>query len=113
MKNYIFSKELGKKIKEIRKTKKYTQSELAWAIGVSPNFIGLIERGKKMPSLKTLFKISKTLEIPISYFFEEFKYQLHEEDILIKKISSLLKETSEDDKKVIYKLVKSIIKRKK
>ncbi|MFN4227868.1 MAG: helix-turn-helix domain-containing protein [Candidatus Ratteibacteria bacterium] len=113
MKNYNFPKDLGKKIREIRKAKKYTQSELAWAIGVSPNFIGLIERGKKIPSLKTLLKISKTFQIPISYFFEEFKYQIPEEDLLIKKISSLLKETSEEDKKVIYKLVKSIIKKKK
>ncbi|MCM8809203.1 MAG: helix-turn-helix transcriptional regulator [Candidatus Omnitrophica bacterium] len=112
MKNYL-SKELGKKIKEIRKIKKFTQAELAWKIKVSPNFIGLIERGEKMPSLETLIKISKALEIPISYFFEEFKYQIPEEDILIKKISSLLKETSEEDKKIIYKLIKSIIKKKK
>lgn len=113
MKEKIFSKELGKKIKEIRKVKKFTQAELAWKIGVSPNFIGLIERGKKMPSLDTLIKISNTLEVSPSIFFENFKYQFPEEDIFIKKISSLLKETSEQNKKAIYQIVKSIVKKKK
>jgi len=113
MKEYNFSKELGRKIKEIRKMKKFTQAELAWRTGTSPNFIGLIERGEKRPSLDTLIKISKRLEVSPSVFFEDFKYQLPDEDIIVKKISSLLRETSEKEKKIIYQIVKSIVKKKK
>ena len=113
MKENNFSKELGKKIKEIRKMKKFTQAELAWKINMSPNFIGLIERGEKKPSLETLIKISKTLEVSPSVFFEDFKYQIPEEDILVKKISSLLKETSENEKRMIYQIVKSLVKKKR
>lgn len=112
MKNEV-SSVIGKKIKELRKCKRFTQSELAWKIGLSPNYIGLIERGKKKPSLDTLLKIAEVFEVSPSVFFEDFKYQLPEEDVLIKKISSILKESSEEEKKVIYQIVKSIVKRKR
>lgn len=108
-----FYKDLGKRIKEIRKRKNFTQEELAWKVGVSPNFIGLIERGEKRPSIETLFKIIDALGISISTFFDDFKYQIEEEDVLIKKISSYLKEGTEKEKKIIYQIVKSIIKREK
>lgn len=113
MKTEKFYRILGEKIKEIRKNKKFTQEELAWKVGVSPNFIGLIERGKKKPSIETLIKISEVLETPISTLFDDFKYQVKEEDVLIKKISSFLKEGTEKEKKVIYQIVKSIIKKEK
>jgi repressor LexA len=107
-----FYKEIGERIRRIRKEKNFTQEELAWEIGLSPNYIGLIERGKKRPSIETLRKISEVLEIPISYFFENINYKMPQEDIITKKISSILRETSEKEKKQIYKFLKSIVKRK-
>jgi len=113
MKKEKVYKDLGKKIREIRKKKKFTQEELAWKTGVSPNFIGLIERGQKSPSLETLIKIGEVLEVPVSTFFENLKYPIKEEDILTKKVSSIVKEGSEKEKKIIYQIVKSIIKKRK
>jgi transcriptional regulator with XRE-family HTH domain len=107
-----FYKEIGERIKRIRKEKNFTQEELAWKTNLSPNYIGLIERGKKRPSIETLRKISEALEVPISYFFENISYKIPEEDIITKKISSILKDTSEKEKKQIYKFLKSIVKRK-
>ena len=111
MKREKFYKDLGEKIKEIRKKKKFTQEELAWKVGVSPNFIGLVERGNKKPSIDTLIKIGEALDVPVSAFFEDFKYQISEEEVLIKKINSFLKEGTEKEKKIIYQIVKSIIKK--
>ncbi len=37
----------GLRVKELRKEKGLTQSELAEKIGLSNNFIGMIERGEK------------------------------------------------------------------
>ncbi|MBN1444477.1 MAG: helix-turn-helix transcriptional regulator [Candidatus Omnitrophica bacterium] len=100
---------LGKKIREMRKERGLTQEELAWKSGISLNFMGQIERGHKKPSIKTLKKISETLGIAPSALFEEIKYAPPEEDLLIEKIKSLLKEGSEEDKKLIYKIVKSVL----
>ncbi|HOK55955.1 MAG TPA: helix-turn-helix transcriptional regulator [bacterium] len=108
-----FYKKIGRKIREVRKSKKITQEELAYRIGVTPNFIGLIERGKKRPSIETLRKISDALEVPVSYFFDKITYKLPEEDIITKKISAILKDTTEEEKKGIYKFLKSIVRKKK
>lgn len=108
-----FYLQLGKKIREIRKKRGLTQEELAWKSGISLNFMGQIERGHKKPSIKTLKKISENLRIAPSSFFEEIKYNPPEEDLLVEKIKSLLKEGSEADKKLIYKIVKSMLLKKK
>lgn len=54
---------LGKKIAECRKEKGLSQEELGFRIRSARNYIGCIERGEKSPSIKTLYKISKALDI--------------------------------------------------
>jgi len=108
-----FYRQLGNKIKELRKKRGLTQEELAWKSAISLNFLGQIERGQKKPSIETLRNISDTLEINPSSFFEEISYIPPEEDLLVKKIRSLLRESSEEEKKIIYRIVKSIILKKK
>ena len=59
-------KEIGLKIAYYRKKKGYTQAQLAETIGISTNYLGLIERGNqgKSFSLGTLFLIAQALEGP-------------------------------------------------
>ena len=61
----------GKKIKAKRERLNLTQYALADTIGVSQNFLGDIERGKKLPSLETLIKLSNTLKISLDSLFAE------------------------------------------
>jgi len=107
----IFYESIGEKVRKLRKKKNISQEELAWKIGKSPNFIGLIERGKKRPSIETLREISTALNVPIKTFFDDLQYLPPEEDIFLGKIRFLLKDTSEKDKKVIYQVIKSILKK--
>lgn len=64
---------IGIKLKKMRKEKGLTQKELAAAIhdGVDYTYIGKIERGQQLPSLKVLQRISETFSVPIHYFFRE------------------------------------------
>lgn len=50
-----------------RKAKNLTIEELAKLSKVSPGTIGLIELGQHKPSLKTLRKLSQSLDVQISY----------------------------------------------
>lgn len=65
--------EIGKRLKKLRMDKGLTQKELAAKVkgGVDYTYIGKIERGKQLPSLKVLLSISETLSIPINYFFRD------------------------------------------
>lgn len=54
---------VGKHIREYRVLRKLNQDDLAEKTGLSPNYIGMIERGEKIPSLETFISILNALEI--------------------------------------------------
>ena len=55
--------ELGKKLREVRLKKGYTQQVLAEHAGIGNVYLGEIERGLKMPSLNTFINIVEALDI--------------------------------------------------
>lgn len=62
--NYLNS--LGKRIKEIRIEKKISQTEVAYRCGFDKSNYNTIEAGKRNPTILSLLKISKALNIELS-----------------------------------------------
>lgn len=60
---------LGNAIKLIRTTKGLKQKDLAASLGVSPNYVSLVESGKREPSLSYLRRLAEQLRVPIGLFF--------------------------------------------
>ena len=60
----------GKRIKELRNQRNLTQSELAEMIGLSTNFIGMVERGERNTSVDKIFKLADAFEISLAKLFE-------------------------------------------
>lgn len=60
----------GKRVKELRLERNLTQSELAEIIGLSTNFIGMVERGERNTSVDKIFKIAQAFNISLAKFFE-------------------------------------------
>ena len=54
-------KEIGKRIRQGRRTAGLTQEKLAEAAGISTAFTGHIERGTRIPSVETLCRICRAL----------------------------------------------------
>lgn len=54
-------KKLGKRIQKLRKNAGLTQEQLAEKIRLSSKYVQFIENGNRMPSLKTVYKIARTL----------------------------------------------------
>lgn len=63
-------KSVGERIKNARKQKEMTQEKLADMIGVTSTYIGFIEQGQRVPSIKTADKIARVLRIKLSDLFE-------------------------------------------
>jgi transcriptional regulator with XRE-family HTH domain len=59
----------GKRLKELRISKKLTQIELAEICGLHPNYIGMVERGERNPSLINIDKLAKGLDVSLSELF--------------------------------------------
>ena len=60
---------VGERIKEVRLKAGFTQQELAQKAGVSNVYLGEIERGLKMPSLKSFVNIIQALDVSADYIF--------------------------------------------
>ncbi len=56
----------GNRLKELRIQKSLTQEQFAELIGLHKNYIGMVERGERNPSLKNIEIFAKGLEISLS-----------------------------------------------
>ena len=54
---------IGKRIRQFRVEKKMRQEDLAEKTGLSANYIGMVERSEKIPSLETFIHIANALSI--------------------------------------------------
>lgn len=63
--------DLGLRIKEVRVNKGFTQETLSEKAGIGVTYLSEIERGLKMPSLKTFIKIVETLDVSADYILRD------------------------------------------
>lgn len=66
---------VGAKIRTLRKRAGLTISQLAEMAGIDGGFLNYIENGKKSPSLGTISKISRSLNVPASSLFAEVEHE--------------------------------------
>jgi transcriptional regulator with XRE-family HTH domain len=62
---------LGTRLKRAREEVHLSQGGFAKALGLSSEYISLLEAGKRTPSFETLLKIAAFLNKNVSYFFED------------------------------------------
>jgi transcriptional regulator with XRE-family HTH domain len=63
--------ELGSKIRKIRKEKLLTLKDVAQMTNLTESLLSQIENNKAQPSIASLMAISKALNTPIAYFFDQ------------------------------------------
>ena len=66
-KEYLIS--LGKRIREIRLQKKISQTEIAYRCGFDKSNYNTIESGKRNPTIISLLKIAKALDVSLIDLF--------------------------------------------
>jgi len=64
--------ELGDKIRSLRQKQKLSIEQLSTKTGLSKGLISQIERDITGPSVASLWKISKALNVTMNYFFDEY-----------------------------------------
>lgn len=60
---------IGENIRRYRQEKGFSQEDLAFTGGINRSFCGALERAEKKPSIDTIWKIAKTLQVPLYKFF--------------------------------------------
>jgi transcriptional regulator with XRE-family HTH domain len=64
--------ELGEKIRSLRLKQKISIEQLSGMTGLSKGLISQIERDITGPSVASLWKVSKALNVTMNYFFDEY-----------------------------------------
>ena len=65
--------EVGKQIRNLREQRKFSQTALAEASGISRNTLSLIERGQTSPTVATLKSLAQALSVDINAFFQPYE----------------------------------------
>ncbi len=99
-------KKLGLKIKELRKRKGLTQEELAELIQMEQNSISVMESGRNFPTLGTLEKIAKVLDVNLSDFFD-YDY-IEDTDVIKASTEDIISKMDDKQLRQLFKYVKSI-----
>lgn len=101
--------ELGKKVRRIRQELGLTQEQLGERASLHYTYIGQVERGTKLPSLKTLKKIASALNTDLDYFLEEGdKYHVSTRHLLEKELLAVVRDRSPEEIRLIIDIIKRI-----
>lgn len=97
---------LGLRLKEIRQNRKISQERLSEKLGVDPKYLSRIEVGKATPSLDLLVKSADLLGVEVKSLFEFSHLENPQKKV---QIESLLSGVTEEQQKLIIKLIKAVV----
>lgn len=103
-------KKLGKRIKEERLKKNLTQERLAESINLTGVYISHIENASTKPSLETVVNLSNALNVTPDFLLFDSLYKSKE--YLNDEIAKLLKQCSNDELKLVVRLIEAVINNK-
>lgn len=98
---------IGKNIRQCRQERRLSQEQLAERVNVSANYIGMIERGEKTPSLETFLALANALETSADrLLWEVLKVGYQEKS---SQLSQQLAILSPKDRRLILAVVDTLI----
>jgi transcriptional regulator with XRE-family HTH domain len=99
---------LGKRIKDLRVKAGKTQAQIAELVSIDPKHQSCIENGRNFPSADLLESYAKVFGIDVCEIFNLGHNK--ERDILEHELIELIKNSSEEDLKLIHRIVFTVLK---
>ena len=102
---------IGKNIRAYRMRKKMRQEDLAELTDLSVTYIGMVERGEKLPALETFINILNALEVSSDVILADVLKVGYEvkSSIITEEISKL----SAEEREKVYDVIATLIKHSK
>ena len=102
---------IGKNIRKFREIKKLRQEDLAEKTDLTTNYIGMIERGEKIPSLETFINILNSLGVSADMVLSDVLDNGYtvKDSLLNEKLEKLVPE----DMNRIYEVIDTMMKHSK
>lgn len=100
-------KDFGARIKDLRIKKGITQYQLAELINIDPKHMSHIETGRSFPKADLIEKLALAFNLEYTELFKTNHLQNRQNKI--EKINEILKEISDNDLNVIFKIINSYL----
>ncbi|HLW79752.1 MAG TPA: helix-turn-helix transcriptional regulator [Terriglobia bacterium] len=120
---------IGQRLRELRKQKGLLQRDVQTASGLQRGYVSRVERGHTIPSLETLEKFARVLEVPLFRLFysgdapaptphltprmtlEEVSADSPEEARFFARLKRLMHQVADSDREVLLGLAKRLAER--
>lgn len=101
---------LGQRIHQLRTERKLSQEQLALRSNITPTYLGLVERNLKNPTVKVVEQLCNAMNVSLAEFFSNTKAENIDDFSL--QIISQINDCSEEEKMLILRLLKDILRLK-
>ena len=98
---------IGRRIKELRKSKGLSHEKLAEKAETSPNYLSRMERGTENPTLDMLIKLSNALEVEMWEMFD-FGHVVSQKE-LKQTIQNFSKTADEPALRLATKIIRAVV----
>lgn len=99
---------VGQKIRQYRLKKNLSQEALALGADVHPTYIGRLERGEKCPTIDTIYRIARSLEVPVTALLDIPTGNRACDTSALKRIEAALSELSAEEAAAAADIVERI-----
>lgn len=99
---------IGTNIRKFRTEKKLRQEDLAERAGLSANYIGMVERGEKIPSLESFISIVNALGVSADMVLHDVLETGYE--VKSSLLNDKLRNPSKHDREKIFAVIETMIK---
>ena len=99
----------GDRIRELRLERGFSQERLALNADITPAYLGLLERGKKNPTVLTIERLCQAMGISLSDFFSAYSDYKSVEDDIGKQILYHLNELTDEERLCFLDLTKTML----
>ncbi len=100
--------QVGRRVREIRKKMKLTQSTLGERAGITPDYMGRIERGRGAVTLETLDRIAAALSIPLRQLLDVKEIASASREEVSRSIQSILRKKGTEELRRIYAVLEAM-----
>ena len=98
----------GFRIRQLRNERGISQEQLALSAGITPAYLGLVERGQRNATVRTIERICVALGIGLAEFFVETNKQIDIDD-MDKMLMYCLRGLNCEEKQVCLQLLKTAL----
>lgn len=97
---------LGHRLRAMRQRLGLTQEQLAERANLHYSYIGQVERGEKIPSLRTLKRLASAMHTSVDFFLEEPSPYEHRLEALRQELLALLGDCTAQDLELVVEVVR-------